>query len=145
MLTITPAYLEKTINVNSAAQPHEDQNKSDDLYRQELAIAILKEMKRECISNGAKLLIFDIPIRLSRTQFESRFLIDEHDAMKHFEVFNPIELFKQHKGEKIYWEKSEGHFTPVGCRIVGKGMAELTLSKNLLNSKSTTFGKDIVH
>ena len=142
---ISSVFKPKPDDGSPATEQQEGQNKSDGSYRRDLTITILKEMKRECISNGANLLIFDIPISLSLTQFESRFLVEEHGAMKHFDVFNPIELFKQYKGKKIYWEEANGHFTPLGCRIVGKGLAELTLSKNLLNSKPATFDKDIVH
>jgi CRISPR/Cas system-associated protein endoribonuclease Cas2 len=142
---ISSVFKAKPNNGSLATERQEGQNKSDSSYRQELTIALLKEMKRECISNGARFLVFDIPVSLSRTQFESRFLVEEHDAMKHFDVFTPIELFRQHNGKKIYWEESEGHFTPLGCRIVGKGLAEFALSKNLLNSKPVIFGKDIVH
>ncbi|MHC4083595.1 MAG: SGNH/GDSL hydrolase family protein [Planctomycetota bacterium] len=121
-----------------------DRNKPDGAYRRKLTIELLKEMKRECISNGANFLIFDIPIRISRTEFESRFLGSEDDTIKYFDVFNPIELFKRQNGKKIYWEKSEGHFTPLGCRIVGKGLAEFALSKNLVNGELAKFDKGIV-
>ena len=123
-------------NGNTTTERQEDQNKSDDLYRKELTIALLKEMKCECTSNGASFLIFDIPVKLSPTEFESRFLVSEADTIEYFDVFNPIELFKQQKGKKIYWEEPNGHFTPLGCRIIAKGLASLILSKGLLGKNS---------
>lgn len=141
---LSSAFKVKPNNDSLATEPQEGQNRSDSSYRQELTIAILKEMKRECISNGARLLIFDIPISLSRTQFESRFPVSEDSVMEHFEVFNPIKDFKQHKGEKIYWEESEGHFTPLGCRIVGEGLAKFILSKDLLESKQAKRNSGVV-
>lgn len=129
------AFKPKTSNVNPAAQTQENQSKSDGLYRKELTIALLKEMKRECTSNGASFLIIDIPVKLSPTEFESRFPVSEANTIEYFDVFNPIELFKQQKGKKIYWEIRNGHFTPLGCRIVGKGLAKLILSKGLLDNK----------
>ena len=141
---LSSAFKAKSSNDGLKTEAHEGQNKPDGSYRKKLTIALLKEMKSECISNGAGFLIFDIPIKLSRTEFESRFPVSKGSIMEGFEVFNPIELFKQHKGKKIYWEKSEGHFTPLGCRIVGEGLAELALSRNLLNSKPVKFGKGFV-
>lgn len=128
-----------------AAEHHKDLKKSGDSYRQELAIELLKEIKRQCVLSGSGFLVFDIPIRLSRTQFKSRFPSRDSGATEPFEVFNPISLFKQQKEEKIYWEKSEGHFTPLGCRIVGKGLTEFVLLKNLLNSRPVIFDESIVH
>ncbi|MHC4475840.1 MAG: SGNH/GDSL hydrolase family protein [Planctomycetota bacterium] len=133
---ISSVFRAKPNNASLTAERQEGQNKSESSYRKELTIALLKEMKRQCISNGAGFLIFDIPIKLSRTQFESRFLSSEGSTTEHFEVFNPIELFKQQKGKKIYWDVSDGHFTPLGCRIIGEGLAKLILSKGLLKTNS---------
>ena len=142
---LSSAFRAKAGNGSSNAKAHEGNSNPSDSYREELAIALLKEMQSECISNGAVFLIFDIPIKLSRTEFESRFPVSEVSITTDFEVFGPTELFRQHKGKKIYWEESEGHFTPLGCRIVGEGLARLALSKNLLNSKPIKPGKSLAH
>jgi hypothetical protein len=126
----------KPNNDNLIKEGQEDQNKIDDSYRKELTTALLKEMKRECTSNGASFLIFDIPVKLSLTEFESRFLVSEGNTIEHFEVFNPIELFKRQEGKKIFWEEPNGHFTPLGCRIIGEGLANLILGKGLLKTNS---------
>lgn len=109
----------------------EDEIESAAIYRKNLTIVLLEEIKQECISNGTKFLIFDIPIRLSRTKFKSTFPVD-NKGTEGFNVFCPIELFKNKNGEKLYWEKSHGHFTPLGCHIVGEGLAKFILSNNLL-------------
>jgi len=132
----------KSGNTMAVATP-ETQAESHYEYRCMLTIELLKEMKRMCDVNNIGFLVLDIPIRLSRSEFESRFPDDEQTAMCHFEMFNPIERFKKYRGEIIYWEKSEGHFTPLGCRIVGEGLAEVALLKNLLNKKTAQIGKDI--
>lgn len=100
-------------------------------YRKNLAIALLEEIKQECISNRVKFLIFNIPARLSRTEFKLIFPMDEKETQD-FNVFCPIKLFKDHNGDVLYWETSAGHFTPLGCRIVGEGLAEFILTNNLL-------------
>ena len=130
------AFQAKTSNDGLKTERQEGQDKPDDSYRKELTIALLKEMKSECISNGTGFLIFDVPIKLSRTEFESRFPVSEGSIMNDFEVFSPIELFKQHKGKKIYWEIRNGHFTPLGCRIIGEGLAKLILGKGLIKTNS---------
>jgi hypothetical protein len=144
---ISSVFKSKTNKGNLTTDKQEFRNKSDGLYSQKLTIALLKEMNRECILNGSNFLILDIPIKLSRTEFESRFPVVEDAMMEHFNVFNPIELFKQQNGEKIYWEDSEGHFTPLGCHIVGEGLAKLILSKELLKTNKgwlwhTYFGRN---
>ena len=131
---ISSVFRARPDNGISTTEIQEGQSKSDSLYRRELTRALLEEIEHQCVSNGAGFLVFDIPIKLSRTQFESRFLTSEDDTIKNFDVFRPIELFEQQNGEKIYWEESEGHFTPFGCRIVGKGLARLILSKDLLKT-----------
>jgi hypothetical protein len=141
---LSSAFRAKPGNDISKAKAHEANNNPGVSYREELAIALLKEMKSECVSSGASLLIFDIPVKLSRTEFESRFPESEGSITNDLEVFEPTELFRQHKGKKIYWEESEGHFTPLGCRIVGEGLARLALSKNLLNIKPVKPGNGLV-
>ena len=118
---------------SSTIGTQQEQDKPDSLYRRELTVALLDEIKQECEAKGSNFLILDIPLMLSRTEFESKFLMN--DATKgRFEVFNPIKLFEEQKGKKIYWENSEGHFTPFGCHIVGEGLAKLILSEDLLKT-----------
>lgn len=117
---------------NSAAGSIEDAAR----YRERLAMALLEEIRRECNSHGANFLVFDIPRRLSRTEFKSSFPWKESGGQLPFYVFSPIELFKQQNGKKLYWEKSHGHFTPLGCRVAGQGLAKFILSKNLLQKSS---------
>ena len=101
-------------------------------YRKNLAIKLLEQINKECLSHGARFLILDVPYRLSRTEFSSGFPENDDGDMA-FKVFCPIELFKQQRGENLYWERSHGHFTPLGCRIVGKGLAEIIFESDLIN------------
>lgn len=100
-------------------------------YRNNLTAALLEQLKQECISHGANFLIFSIPARMSRTEFKSTFPADIEETQD-FNIFCPVELFKKQGGKKLYWEESHGHFTPLGCRIVGEGLAEVILESNLL-------------
>jgi len=99
-------------------------------YSDRFTLALLKEIQRESLENGARLLILSIPIRRSRAEFVSPFPACE--ASEQFNVFDPIELFKKQDGNMLYWERSHGHFTPLGCRLVGKGLAETILEFSLL-------------
>jgi hypothetical protein len=104
-------------------------------YSKDLAIALLKEIEMVSATHGAKFSMLDIPIRKSRTTFESSLPCE---AAQYFHVFCPIELFKQYKGQKLYWEeKSHHHFTPLGCHVVGVGLAQYILSNNLLENLPT--------
>jgi len=105
---------------------------SKDNYPQKLCLALLQEINKECASAGAKFLVLDIPSWRSRTKFVSRFPSYESNTVQQFLVFSPIETFKEHSGELIYWEHSHFHFTPLGCRLVGEGLAKLILKHKLL-------------
>jgi hypothetical protein len=103
-----------------------------DGYPKNLTIALLQEIQNECIKHNAKFFILDIPFYRGRTEFVSRFPEDAKGGTYSFDVFCPIELFRQHKGEIIYWEHSNCHFTPLGCRIVGEGLAGMIIKLHLL-------------
>jgi len=95
--------------------------------KRELSIHLLLEVKKEVESMGAKFIVFDIPSRSSRTSFWSTF--PEDVRLSEILVYNPIKDFSYNKKNILYWEKSAGHFTPIGNQIVGKALAEL-LEKN---------------
>lgn len=120
-------------NTNKPSQnPSIDTVENAKSYRDYLARALLEEMKQKCASNGTNFLIFDIPAKLTRTEFKSKFPYGEKNGKCPFQVFSPIELFKQQSSKKIYYEKSHGHFTPLGCHIIGQGLADFILCNNLL-------------
>jgi len=100
-----------------------------DTYAKELTIAILQEIKNECTLRGVDFIIFDVPRRLSRNKFKSFFPMAHTKTKNDFKIFCPIYLFRKQKGKMLYWEKSHGHFTPLGCQIVGKGLAECILEQ----------------
>jgi len=102
------------------------------MYPQELAIALLSEIQRQCRLHGAELLILDIPTRHSRTEFQSTFPSDLLDRKDVFHIYSPIADFQRLSGEKLYWEKEHGHFTPLGCKIVGEGLARSVMEFGLL-------------
>ncbi|HCD05805.1 MULTISPECIES: SGNH/GDSL hydrolase family protein [unclassified Methylophaga] len=96
-----------------------------------LSLFLLKEIKKVAEENQANLLILEIPTRKTRVDFQSslnEFLRDE------FNVVSPIvELQKSAEASHlIYHERSHGHFTPLGCRIIGELLAKRILKDGLL-------------
>jgi hypothetical protein len=128
--TVLPA-IRSLSGDGSRQEPSPDAVERAVLYRKDLAIALLKQIRQECVSHNANLLILDIPFRHSRTEFTSTF--PENKTAEDFNVFCPIELFGEYRGQKLYWEESHGHFTPLGCRIIGEGLAKTILELNLLD------------
>lgn len=102
--------------------------------QQTLAVALLHAIRKEGEMNEARTIILDIPLRISRTEFVSTFPSGENNETYDLDVVNPIPVFRQHKGEMLYWEKSHGHFTPLGCRLVGQVLARHIVSEGLLDS-----------
>ncbi len=125
-----PAWRRLT-NVRPKAGPRSAVGQPDG-YPERLALALLAEMQQQCRWHGAELLILDIPSRLSRTEFRSTFPTEHLSDGMQFHRYNPIADFGQYYGQKLYWEKEHGHFTPLGCRIVGEGLGRTILENGLL-------------
>ena len=110
-----------------AAQPESKPDK-----KERLTIALLDRLRQESKQIGAELLILDIPRRMSRTRFISNFPASALAAEPKLHVVSPIGGFEQQDGELLYWERSHGHFTPLGCRIAGKALADYVTEHRLL-------------
>jgi hypothetical protein len=130
--TVLPAIRTMSGAGDSEKEASQDAAKRAAEYRVNLATALLKEIERECVSHDASLLILNVPHQLDRSEFMSFFPAD-HEDVRGFHVFCPMELFKQNNGQKLYWEESAGHFTPLGCRIIGEGLAKVVLERHLLD------------
>ena len=131
-LKILPAV--RSLSNRNITKPRVVSNTEAIPYTDRLALALLKDIQRESLENGAKMLILSIPSRRSRTEFVSSFPACE--GSEDFTVFCPIDIFKQQDGKMLYWERSHGHFTPLGCQIVGRGLAGVILELNLLGKSS---------
>ena len=107
-----------------------DETAGEHSYAEALTLAILQEIEVASREGGANLVLIDIPVRLNRTTFRSAY--PTTPGFDRFDVFEPLPVFEAKKGELLYWERSHGHFTPLGNRIVGEGVADLILERNLL-------------
>ena len=119
-------------------QPQNNSEKSDTTTKREfkcnLMMAILKQMDTECRLNNSNFLILDIPLRLSRKEFKSIFPLECDGEQVEFNIVSPIEKFKTRSGEQIYWERGDGHFTPLGCDLVGEVLADFIDNRKLLDT-----------
>ncbi|MAB71125.1 MAG: hypothetical protein CMJ54_01300 [Planctomycetaceae bacterium] len=103
---------------------------SDDTSKGELTLAILKRMRDVTESSGAKFEVLSVPVRSNRSKFVERF---PGDADVH-PFITPLPLFEQADGKMLYWERSHGHWTPLGCRLVAETLAEEILRRGLLGA-----------
>ena len=108
-----------------------------------LSLALLDEMQRRIQAHGANMIILEIPGRpyFDRSRFQKpdrdtyfpTFPLDVAQSMGlKFDIVDPTSEFLGQKGEKIYWEKSHGHWTPLGTSCVAKALAERIVSQDLL-------------
>lgn len=111
-------------------EPATDESAETANYAEQLTLALLRRIDEVSREGGSELLIIDIPVRLNGTTFRSAYPLTP--GFESFDLFAPLPLFEAHTGELLYWERSHGHFTPLGNRIVGEGAADLILKRNLL-------------
>lgn len=102
--------------------------------RIKLTLALLERIRTEARSHGAGMLILEIPVRVDRTTFKSTFPSEAAESLGFaFDVVNPTPAFQEHEGKKIYWEKSHGHWTPLGASCVAAELADRILEDGLLS------------
>ena len=108
------------------------------LAREELTLSILQRMQDLSRDAGAEFLILSIPVRRSRTEFVEYFPASAKDLP----VVSPITRFEQADGEMLYWERSHGHWTPLGCRLVADTLLDAIVSEGLLGEPCRTPADD---
>lgn len=102
-------------------------------YRDRLAAALLEQIQNDCRAHGIRLLILDVPTRVSRTEFYSEFPWKAASSPEAFDVVCPLDEFRsRYRGEKLFWEHGYFHFTTLACRVVGRMLADHILQQNLL-------------
>ncbi len=100
--------------------------------KEDLTMALLKEIQRVSQAHGAAFLILDIPNPMSRTEFHSVFPVSGKEDVGVFDIVSPTKNLETAKGQKVFWERSQGHFTPLGCDLVGQALAQHIVEKGLL-------------
>jgi len=103
----------------------------------ELTAALLRELHRTSEENGAEFLILNIPATIGRAAFEDRFL-EEDEGIDGLHIYHPHSVFEAQNGKMLYWERSHGHLTPLGNRLVGEGLADYIQQHSLLDQPDST-------
>jgi hypothetical protein len=99
---------------------------------EKLAVALLQRIGDESAAHGARLLVLDIPDRLARAQFASKFPRDPQGRAFGLQVVSPIPLFEAQHGALLFNEHSHWHFTPLATHLVGEQLATELLSRKLV-------------
>ncbi len=117
---------------NRATNTEPNDIKASEGLAADLTVFLLSEIR--CVSErgGATFLVLDIPRCKNREEFFSQFPYDNRHFENTFSVLSPIETFEKMDGEMLYWERSHGHFTPLGCDLVGGRLAEYIVENKLL-------------
>ncbi len=110
-------------------------------YPAQLSVALLEEIRSVSRENGARFAVLAVPKSVSRTEFISRFP-GAAAAGKGLDVVSPIERFQQAEGEKVYWEKGHGHWTPLGSDMVGEVLADHIAARRLLSGGERPIGTE---
>ncbi len=113
-------------------EPQKTESKPD--RHQILTAAILEKMHQACKAKGSEFMILSIPRRLERTKFVNTFLSHGEKEKYGWHVVNVLPYLEKSKGEDVvlYWENSHGHFTPLGCDLVGQALADYVLKHGVL-------------
>lgn len=106
-----------------------------------LSLALLARMQESCSEHGAQFLLADIPNNPSPGVFKSTF---PFEAMKEsgyaFDVVDPIPAFERlgdsNDGALIYWQKSAGHWTPLGAAAMAESIFDFLKMNGDLKTKA---------
>ena len=123
------------VKVRSVKAKKEPEEKQQPKYSAiDLTAALLLEIDKQASESGAEFLVLDIPRRISRSEFVSKFPQEIQSVLGN--IVSPVDVFlDEGEGRKIYWERSHNHFTPLGCDIVGRMLAEHIVENELFEGE----------
>lgn len=126
------AVLAKAILLNKATTQENTGSYPRGTDATNLNLSILNEIYNLCSENEVRFAILDVPLSSGRREFHS--LFPAHESPLPYPIYSPLaEFSSEPSNEKLYWERSHGHFTPLGCDIVGKGLANMIIQYGLLD------------
>jgi len=109
-------------------------NDDEDRYASDLTVSLVKEVNRVSAAAGAHFVLLDIPVHNINRIFPSMFPVDLKTTSLGLDVLSPIATFDAHwRAGQIYWTRSQGHFTPFGCRLVGDLLCEHLIGHHLVH------------
>ncbi len=106
-----------------------NQSSENSLLLENLNELLILAVKKKAEQQGAKLLVFDVPRRASRTEFKSSFEELDLALLEDTNMVSPITLFTAKGGPdvKLYTEKGNGHWTELGNRFVANLLTDKVL------------------
>jgi hypothetical protein len=115
----------KASRTNESTQVKTDQERAPDNLDEILILAV----KAEAEQMGANLVIFDVPRRVSRTEFNSSFTKLDLAQLGDTLLVSPVDLFTSMGSDdvKLYTEKGNGHWTKLGNRLAAGLLTEKVL------------------
>ena len=115
----------KPSNTNETSQVKAGQERTLDNLDELLILAVKTEAERQ----GAKLLVFDVPRRVSRTEFNSAFSSLDLVQLGDTALVSPVDLFTSTGSDdiKLYTEKGNGHWTELGNRLAASFLTQKVL------------------
>ncbi len=100
--------------------------------KEDLTRALLQEIRRVAQAHGAAFLILDIPSPVSKTEIRSAFPALGTAEAGLFDIVSPIRNLEAAWEHKVFWTRSQGHFTPLGCDLVGQALAQHIAENGIL-------------
>jgi len=108
------------------------------VYQRKLASAIFERMYRTTWGRGLPLLIQSIPLRENNpNHLVETFPLEDFNVHRRGIWFFPAKriLDPQVGKELLYWEHSQGHWTPYSHALAGRALATLIFDEHLLELK----------
>lgn len=92
----------------------------------ELSSAIVVHAAQVVAADGKEFYILEIPIRVSRVRFRSSVDVLSPDARARVKIVSPLTAFAAaaRPDLKLYYERGEGHLTPIGVQLLARETAK---------------------
>lgn len=125
-----------TLNSMRAGEPSKPSEDPDLIPNNiRLSLALLDSMQKQCVDREIGFFIAEIPSNPKPGSYKSTF---PYEAMKKtgyaFKVVDPIPLFEKayvsNDDSLIYWQKSAGHWTPLGTAAMTEAIVEYIKTLN---------------
>ncbi len=100
--------------------------------KQELNVALLKEVQRVANEHGSQMLVLDVPDSYAIGHYFSLFPVDPEGRDFGLRVVRPLTAFQAQGDTVLYWQRGHFHLTPFACNMVGKMLAQAIIEQRLL-------------
>lgn len=130
-----------SLRLNSA---HADTNnksskndESDGDYEKELSLALLNDANTISHQHNMEFMVVDIPKRISRVEYISPLSwFGSYSSQFKFDFISPLNRFLRigSPDTMLYYEKGQGHLTPLGNKILAEETAKHLFEKHYLNN-----------